>query len=182
MLYQREIDDSVLIQFIILFTLYNADAAMTYADLMNIVLDTCNIKYTDFQTALYNLKTTEHIRGFMVSEHVEMYEITERGENVSDFFKSSVPVYIREPILDAIKQHFLEKRKKEAVQSRIRPVNYNDYRAECALYDDDKMQLMELKLFAGSRADAERMAKSFKAHYAEIYDKILRIMTENYDD
>ena len=179
MLYQREIEDSVLIQFIILYTLYNADQPLGYDDLLNLVLDNCNISYPDFQLALDNLITTRHITASLEGERRQIYSITKKGENTSDFFRQIVPVYIREPINESIKLLFIDKRRKEAVKSDIVPINTKgDYRMECALYDDDKTQLMELNLFAGTRADAEKMAKRFKADYTEIYGGIIKMLSE----
>lgn len=179
MLYQREIEDSVLIQFIILYTLYNADQPLGYDDLLNLVLDNCNISYPDFQLALDNLTTTRHITASLESERRQVYTITKKGENTSDFFRQIVPVYIRKPISESIKRLFIDKRRKEAVRSNIVPMNAKgDYRMECALYDDDKMQLMELNLFAGTRDDAERMAKRFKSDHAEIYAEIIKMLSD----
>ena len=55
MLYQREINDPVLIQFIILYTLNQAKDYVPYNNLINLVLDNCNINFQDFQVALDNL-------------------------------------------------------------------------------------------------------------------------------
>ncbi|MBQ8300863.1 MAG: DUF4364 family protein [Clostridia bacterium] len=98
MLYQKEIDDSVLIQFIILYTLSKVDSAVPYNELLNLILDNCNINYNDFQVALDNLITTNHVHAFLESEHTQKYEITEKGMNASDFFTTNIPIYIREPI------------------------------------------------------------------------------------
>lgn len=180
MLYQREIEDSVLIQFIILYTLCNADQPLGYDDLLNLVLDNCNISYPDFQLALDNLITTRHITAALEGERRQVYSITKKGENTSDFFRQIVPVYIREPINESIKRLFIDKRRREAVRSDIVPVNAKgDYRTECALYDDDKMQLMELNLFAGTRDDAEKMAKRFKENYADIYGEIIKMLSSD---
>ena len=179
MLYQREIDDSVLIQFIILYTLYNADMPLAYDDLLNLVLDNCNISYTDFQLALDNLVTTAHVTASLESERRQVYAITKKGENTSDFFTRIVPVYIREPIDGSIKRLFIDKRRREAVRSNIVPVNTKgDYRVECSLYDDDKTQLMELNLSALTRDDAEKMARRFKDCYAGLYEEIIKILSE----
>ena len=43
MLYQREINDPVLIQFIILYTLNQAKDYVPYNNLINLVLDNCKI-------------------------------------------------------------------------------------------------------------------------------------------
>lgn len=178
MLYQREIDDSVLIQFIILFTLHSSDAPLGYDDLLNLVLENCNISYTDFQLALHNLTSTNHVSVTDINERCDLYEITKKGLNTADFFNRIVPVYIREPIKDSIKQMFIDKRRKNAVRSNIVPTTKNgDYRTECSLYDDDKLQLMELNLFVGARDDAEKMARFFKEHPQEIYEQIIMLMT-----
>ena len=73
MLYQREINDPVLIQFIILYTLNQAKDYVPYNNLINLVLDNCNINFQDFQVALDNLEHTHHVKTFLESEHNEKY-------------------------------------------------------------------------------------------------------------
>ncbi len=60
MLYNHEIDNSTLIQFIILYALNKANELVAYGDLLNLVLENCNIRYTDFQLSLDNLVNTKH--------------------------------------------------------------------------------------------------------------------------
>ena len=80
MLYQREINDPVLIQFIILYTLNQAKDYVPYNNLINLVLDNCNINFQDFQVALDNLEHTHHVKTFLESEHNEKYKITKRNK------------------------------------------------------------------------------------------------------
>lgn len=178
MLYQKEIDDSVLIQFIILYTLSKADSAVAYNELLNLVLDNCNINYNDFQVALDNLSSTGHVRAFLEGEHNQKYEITQKGMNAGDFFTSNIPVYIREPIDKSIKEMFIAERRKHAVRGNITPVRSGEYRADCELYDDDNTQLLSLSLYAGSREEAERMASFFRENSDSIYAKILNSFEE----
>lgn len=178
MLYQKEIDDSVLIQFIILFTLSNADKPLAYNQLINLVMDNCNINYNDFQIALDNLSVTKHIRSYIESGHNQLFEITQKGLDIENFFRTQVPIYIREPITESIKQLFIDERRKNSIQSKITQVDPNEYTADCRLLDDDKTVLMELSLFAGARDEAERIAVYFKEHSGEIYEKILKAFNE----
>lgn len=178
MLYQKEIDDSVLIQFIILYTLSKVDSAVPYNELLNLVLDNCNINYNDFQVALDNLVKTNHVRAFLAGRHNQKYEITQKGMNAGDFFTANIPVYIREPIDKSVKELFIEERRQNAVRGNITPVRKNEYSADCALYDDDNTQIMNLSLYAGSREEAERMARFFKAHADTVYEKILGAFNE----
>ena len=178
MLYQREIDDSVLIQFIILFTLTKADEDLAYSDLVNLVLENCNINFTDFQLALDNLLVTKHIRQYILAGNIQKFAPTDKGAAAVEFFTSHIPIYIREPILDSIKEMYIEKRRKNAVKGDIIPVRRNEYAAECHLYDDDKTELMGLTLYAGSRAEEERIAVYFKEHYGEVYEAIVNAFPE----
>lgn len=173
MLYQREIDDSVLIQLIILYTLSRADSAVPYNELLNLVMNNCNINYTDFQVALDNLVKTEHIHAFIEGKHNQKYEITSKGRSVGEFFKSNIPVYIREPIETSVKELFLTERRKNAVKGGIVPIHGNEYGAEMELYDDDRTCLMHLSLYAGTREEAEKLARRFREKPEEIYRKII---------
>ena len=74
MLYQREINDPVLIQFIILYTLNQAKDYVPYNNLINLVLDNCNINFQDFQVALDNLEHTHHVKTFLESEQKTKYK------------------------------------------------------------------------------------------------------------
>lgn len=181
MLYQKEIDDSVLIQFIILYTLNNADAPLMYRDLVNLVMENCNINFTDFQLALGNLVSTDHVEKYLEGERREMYTVTQKGSAAGDFFAVHIPVYIREPILDSIKQLYIDERRRNAVKSGIFPVRRGEYAAECSLFDDDKTEIMKVSLYAGSRDEAERIAVYFKEHSAEVYEKIIAAFAGNKD-
>ena len=178
MLYQKEIDDSVLIQFIILYTLSKVDGAIPYNELINLVMDNCNINYNDFQVALDNLVQTNHASAYLEGKHSQMYEITQKGLSVGEFFRSNIPVYIREPIDSSVKELFMNERRKNAVQSAITPVRRGEYSADCSLFDDDNTQILSLSLYAGSREEAEKMAVYFREHSEDIYSKILAAFNE----
>lgn len=179
MLYQKEIDDSVLIQFIILYTLSKVDNDIPYNALLNLVLDNCNINYNDFQVALDNLEKTKHINSYLEGEHNQKYSITQKGMNAGDFFTSNIPIYIREPIDNSIKELFKEERRKNAVRSGITPVRKNEYCTQCQLYDDDNTQLLNISLYAGSRDEAERMSRFFREHSDIVYQKLLEAFNDS---
>lgn len=178
MLYQKEIDDSVLIQFIILYTLNNADSAVKYDKLIDLVLNNCNINFNDFQIALANLVETGHVNITLSEDDMQLYEITPKGSAAGEFFKFHIPVYIREPIDGSIKELFLEERKKNAVRSTVTPINTHEYNADCALYDDDRTMLLSISLYSGSREEAEKNAVYFKEHADIVYEKIIKAFSD----
>ena len=161
MLYQREINDPVLIQFIILYTLNQAKDYVPYNNLINLVLDNCNINFQDFQVALDNLEHTHHVKAFLESEHNKKYKITKK-----------------EPIDNSINELLNTEKVRNSVRSKITRIRKNEYSVECELYDDDDTNLLKLSLYAGSREEAERMAVYFKNEPNIVYETILTAFNE----
>ncbi len=178
LLYDREIDDELMIQFILMYALGKADEPLAYTDLLNVVQGNCEINFTDLQLALDNLIQTGHAAKRQISEMLTVYSLTRKGKYVIDFFYSHIPLIIREPIDRSIKDMYLEKRRREAVRASVTPINMNEYTAECELYDDDKMLIMSLSLYAGTREHAEAIAEFYKKNSAEVYGKIIDIFAD----
>lgn len=178
MLYSREIEDELMIQFIILYAIKGADEPLAYTDLLTTVQENCEISFTDLQLGLDNLVKTGHVSARRISDMIYVYDLTQKGRYVIDFFYNQIPLIIREPIDKSIKDLYIEKRRREAVRAGIDPINENEFNAECNLYDDDKLLIMSLRLYAGTRDEAERIAQYFKTHSAEVYGGILNLFDE----
>ena len=179
MLYNREIEDELMIQFIILYALRGADEPMPYADLLTVVQENCQINFTDLQLGLDNLVKTGHVSSKRISDILTVYDITKKGIYVIDFFYNHIPLIVREPIDSSIKALYIEKRRREAVRADIDPINENEFNTECNLYDDDKTLIMSLSLYAGTRDEAERMAVYFKDNAQEVYGGVLKLFNDD---
>lgn len=178
MLYSREIEDELMIQFIIMHALNKADEALAYTDLLNVIQGNCEINFTDLQLGLDNLIQTGHVEAEKLSDILTVYDLTQKGKYVIDFFYSHIPLIVREPIEKSIKELYLEKRRREAVKAYIEPMNEHEFETVCELRNDDKTMVMSLRLYAGERADAEAMAEFYKHNSAEVYSKILDIFSD----
>lgn len=177
-LYDREIEDELMIQFIILYALSRADEPLAYADLLSVVQENCEISFTDLQIGLDNLIETGHVSVTTVSDILSIYDVTQKGRYVIDFFYKHIPLIIREPIDKYIKSFYIEKRRRDAVYADIEPINEREFNVECRLYNEDKMVMMSLELYAGERAEAESLAESFKSNSAEIYSGVLALFSK----
>lgn len=177
-LYSNEVEDELMIQFILMYTLNCADEPLSYTDLLNIVQGNCEINFTDLQLGLDNLIQTGHISSQKITDILYIYSITQKGKYVIDFFAKKIPLIIREPIAKAIKELFIEKRRREAVRALITPINIEEFNTECELYNDDRTMIMQLKLYVGSRDQAEDFAEIFKENSEEVYRKILDIFND----
>lgn len=178
MLYSREIEDELMIQFIVLYALSHADEPLAYADLLNVIQGNCEINFTDLQLGLDNLVRTGHVSEQRFSDILTVYDVTQKGNYVIDFFYKQIPLIVREPIDKSIKELYIEKRRRDAVRASIEPINEQEFDAVCELCNDDKAVIMSLRLYAGERADAERMAEYFKNHSADVYAKVLDIFND----
>lgn len=177
MKYEREIDDIVMIQYIILFTLAKADRHVTHKQLTGLILDNCNIEFANFQIALMNLIETEHIRSFSLDELTTVYELLQKGTNANKFFERDIPIYIREPLTEAIPRFFGEEEKRRSVKAELMPVNRNEFAVKCGVYDRN-VPLLEMTVYSGTREDANKMLKHFNENTEKIYGEIIGIMTD----
>ncbi len=176
LLYTREISDPVLIQYIILFTMTEADRTVTHNQLTSLVLDRCNISFTDFSIALDNLINIGLLARYKPEPNIHIYELTEKGVEANGFFYRSIPIYIREQIVDYIAPFFREEVKKSSSKAEIIPINEQEFMVQCGIYDN-KTPLMELSFYAGTRQTASQMVRHFKKNQNEIYQTILYAMT-----
>lgn len=178
MSYTREIDNTVLIQYMILFTLKKADRHVTYKQLATLILDNFNIEFTNFQLALSNLEETEHIRGFSVDELTTVYELLPKGIEANNFFQKDIPIYIREPIENAIPPFFKEEEEKRSIRSELIPINRKEFSVKCGIYDKNT-PLFEFILYSGTREDANKMLKKFRDNPEKFYSLMLNLMGED---
>lgn len=174
--YTREITDPVLIQYIILFTMASAERTLTHNQLTSLVLDKCNISFTDFSIALDNLINIGLLSRYKPDETLYIYELTEKGTEANGFFYRSIPIYIREQILAYIVPFFREEIRKSSTRAEILPINEQEFMVQRGIYDN-KTPLMELNFYAGTRKTAAAMARHFKERQDEIYQAILYAMT-----
>lgn len=173
LLYDKEIDNKTLIQFIILYALDTADRLVAYGDLLNIVLENCNISFPDFQLSLDNLVKTHHAEALITGKNIQKFQITDKGRNLSDIIINKIPVYLREPIEKSIDDLLHEERIRNAVRGKISAVSPNEYTAECELYDNDNTRLMSISLYSGTREQAEQTVRYFKDNAEGIYARVI---------
>ena len=175
--YTREIDNNMMIQYIILFTLANAKRHVTYKQLASLILDNFNIEFSNFQVALTNLEETDHISSFALDELTTVYELLQKGTEANNFFSNNIPIYIREPLLEAIPKFFNEEEEKHSVRAELYPINKKEFAAKCGIYEKNT-PLLEMTVYAGTRKDANKMLKHFKENTEKIYSAVIDIMTE----
>ena len=173
--YTREIDDPVMIQYIILFTLATAKQYVTHNQLTTIVLEHCNINFGSFQIALDNLEKIGHVRLFRPDEKTMICELLPAGQEANEFFSHNIPIYIREPIANFIRPFFRAEELKKSVQAEIMPLSEKEFSVSCKVMDG-LTPLMDLNFFAGSREMAAKMVRNFRKDPEKVYKQVLHAL------
>ncbi len=175
MIYKREITDQVKIQYIILYTLNEANRIVTHDQLTSLVLDKCNIPFTEFRIAVDNLEKTEHIRVFSPDDKQTYCEILPMGKQANTIFNKRIPNSIKQSIKDYIKPFFREEIIKRSVVGELLPLNENEYMADLGLYDGNT-PIMKISMYAGTRAYANSMIREFKRDPQTVYETVLELL------
>lgn len=175
MVYKREITDQVKIQYIILYTLSEANRIVTHDQLTSLVLDKCNIPFTEFRIALDNLDKIGHIRIFSPDGKQTYCELLPLGKEANTFFNKKIPDYIKGLIKDYIKPFFREEVIKRSVKGELHPLNENEYLADLGIYDGNT-PLLEISIYAGTRKYANSMIREFKRDPQKVYETVLELL------
>ncbi|MCH5186038.1 MAG: DUF4364 family protein [Oscillospiraceae bacterium] len=174
MVYAREIDDSFLIQLIILFALNEAEKPITGAQLDKLVLENCIINFADYSIAMETLEELEYIHEI---KNESIYRITEEGMQTLGFFRDRIPGYVRESIKESVAPMFLEERRKNSIRTELLPFNEMEFMSKCGIYEGEK-PLMNLELYAGNREEAEKICSAFKKNSSAVYNDIIQVFKE----
>ncbi len=115
--------------------------------------------------------------GYIIKTHYrndEAFLLSEKGKDTNDFFFERVPGSIRRHIEETVASlKFQEQVDPHAVKTEILPVAPQQYMASLQMLDANT-PLLELQIFAGSRAEADQAAKALKKQASEIYKDIIR--------
>lgn len=178
MIYAREIEDSVVIQLIILFALNEAERPIKRVQLDKLVLENCMINFVDYSIAIENLEELEYIHEV---EEEALYRITEDGMQTLGYFKDKIPGFVRESIKETVAPMFLEERKKNSVRAELLPCNEIEFMSKCGIFEGEK-PLMNLELYAGTREEAEKICKAFKKNSDMIYNAVIQAFKETLEN
>lgn len=110
---------------------------------------------------------------------------SQKGSETNTFFFERIPLSIRGKIDAAISEiKFEEQINPNAVTTDVIPVAAHQYMSELKMLDAN-LPLLELRIYAGSKSDAERAAKKLSSDaesiYKDIIEKLLPQKSENQD-
>lgn len=106
----------------------------------------------------------------------QCFYLSDKGADTNNFFFERVPKSIRTHIENAVGAiKFADQADPNAIMTEILPIAPYQYMASLKMLDAGT-PLMELQVFAGSKADAEKAVKALRKNSAEIYNDIIKRM------
>lgn len=159
---------------LILYILYKANKSLTNEEFLKLVLSVTDMNYFYFQQFLLDLLNTKYIISYK-KEDTEFYEITKQGVDALELTKDMIPGIIKLKVdknfddeLDSIEEEI-------SVSAEYLPVTENDYKIKCTVFENGET-IFELKTFAGSSTQAQKIVDNWKNNASEIYPKILELL------
>ena len=160
-------------KFAILYTLEKYVEPITMPELCDILTwEKQVMNYFDMALMLNELIEDGFVESkYYRDEHA--FSLSEKGRETNSFFFERVPPSIRGRIDSVISEKkFEEQYNPNAVMTEIIPVAPHQYMAALTMLDAN-IPMLEVKIHAGSRSEAERAAKTLSAEADNIYKEIL---------
>lgn len=166
-------------KFAILYTLKRYAAPINMPALSEVLtIDKEVMGYFDLANLLSELIEDKYVE-MKYYRNDQCFFLSSKGKATNDFFFERVPKSIRSHIENAVgAMKFSEQTDPNAVTAEILPVAPYQYMASLKMLDAGT-PLLELQVFAGSRADAERAALALKKNADELYKDIINKINTN---
>ena len=164
---------------LILYILDKVSKPVTNDALLKLVLSAYNMNYFYFQQFLLDLEQNNYIVSY-IKESENLYELTEEGKKTLELAEDLIPGIVKFKVDNNFKDVLTDIENEIAVSSDFIPESENNYSVKCRIVENNST-LFELTTFAGSREQAKHISDNWNKDAAQIYPKIMGLLTENYE-
>lgn len=171
------ITDPVEIRIMILYALRVATEQISRPQLTHALLASADIDMFDICDEMAFLEKANEIYRYTNSEGLEVMDLTDSGRITADCFGDDLPLQVREYIVKTLKELHAFTEEQKRVTAKAVPVSYTDYSAQLGLREAET-DILNVTMFAKDEEIAELMCKNFKKKHDEIYDYLLKTLTE----
>ena len=156
-----------IIKLIILFVLKNYNKPITNHLLSELTLKETDIDYFNMQKCLYELLGENWVRLFKGDPN-NLYEITDEGRKVLDYFKNKVPFIIREKLLFSVNSQLKSEEPQSKIIADFDVSENGQFNVYLKIIEKDDL-LFEININVGSRELAVKTKEHFEKNAMEIY-------------
>lgn len=171
--------DDVQTRLILLYTLRAFRISMSTENLMKVIVWNGILDYFTMMDYLLDMMNIGMVKTIVIEEETR-YDITPKGLQSVELFSNKIPLSIRDHIDDAVEDLQQDMDRGREIVTDIVPLDRRRFLAKCGIYDRN-VPLLEINLFAGTRSQAEEIAKRFESEASSLYAAILEKIVERQD-
>lgn len=164
------------IKLIILYLIKSFNGPLDNGQITDLFMYHSFVDYFTMQEYLDEMDKAGLVDIYM-EDGVRKYILTGLGQNSLEFFADRLPKTVRERLLMSVRRYQKRLKNQLEVQANYHAENELEYMMDCAIYESG-VPLLTLKISAGSKDAAMKMAARFKEEPQKIYSEIIRLLTE----
>lgn len=159
---------------LILYILNKVGKSISNDALLNLVLAVTDMNYFYFQQFLLDLLNTKYVISYK-KEDLDFYEITEQGIAALELTKDMIPGIMKLKVDSNFDEEMDIIENEISVSAEYMPLSENDYKIKCKVFDNGET-IFELKTFAGSSEQAQKIVNNWNNNATKIYPQILALL------
>lgn len=168
--------DSYAVKILICYFLKEIDRPVTPEQLIEIATADGILNYFYYTEAINSMLQAKTILIENI-DGIDYYVLSEMGRNGADSFKTIVPKSFRDKILSSGLKLFAKLKIEQDVKCKIKKLE-KGYSVQCICNDMD-IVLMDLKLFAPDKEQANLIKEKIMQNPTEFYGKVLNYVLDN---
>lgn len=161
---------------LILYIINKVGKAISSDSLLNLVLSVTDMNYFYFQQFLSDLLENGYIINYYKDEH-SFYDITDFGRETLELTLDILPGIMKLRVDSNFKNELETFENEHSIVTEYIPKSENNFIVTCKIVENNDT-IFELKTFAGSREQAQKISDNWKANADSIYPKILDLIIE----
>lgn len=161
---------------LILYILDKVSKPITNTALLELVLSIENMNYFYFQHFLLDLIENKYIINYEKNEQ-SFYELTPLGKETLELVKDLIPGILKFKVDNNLKGILKEEKNKSSIIADFTPNDDNGYTVSLKIIDNNT-SVFDLKLYAGSREQAQALMDKWNKNAEGIYSEILNILNK----
>lgn len=175
-----ELRDVQTVKILICYLLYRINKPVDSEQLYDIAVTTGIINYFFYQDAMDYLIKSNSVNVEKSENNTKIYTLTEKGINCAKTLRGYVPKSYRDKIVQSALRYFAKLKYESEVKIEYIQLEKGYYvHCRCLDIGDD---LLDLKLFAPDRTQAEMIGKNIMLNPTGFYSKIINIALNNEEE
>ena len=165
---------------LVLYILNKVGKPINQKALLELISSITELNYFYFQQFLLDLIENNYVITYDKDDEV-MYNITPEGKRAIELTADMIPGILTLEVDNHLKENLEDIEDKFSVSSDYTPIDENHFNVKCKIVENNNT-LFEIQTFAGSKEQAKSIVDNWNNRAAEIYPKILDLLSENSEE